>query len=91
VLAQAHGIPFYVAAPRSTIDLSIATGDDIPIETRDPAEVTHCGGCRVVPEGVDVLNPAFDVTPHTLVAAIITERGIARPSYTESLRALHRP
>ncbi len=91
VLSQAHAVPFYVAAPLSTIDLTIPTGDDIPIEMRDPAEVIHCGGSRVAPEGVEVLNPAFDVTPHTLVAAIITERGIARPPYTETLPRLHKP
>jgi len=87
VLARAHGIPFYVAAPCSTIDLSVATGDEIPIEMRDPSEVTHCGGRRVAPVGIEVLNPAFDVTPNSLVSAIITERGIARPPYTETLRA----
>ncbi|MCA1621442.1 MAG: S-methyl-5-thioribose-1-phosphate isomerase, partial [Acidobacteria bacterium] len=83
-----HDIPFYVAAPVSTIDLSLATGDEIPIEERDPREVTHLREQRLAPEGVAVHNPAFDVTPGELVAAIITDRGIARPPYTESLRKL---
>jgi methylthioribose-1-phosphate isomerase len=88
VLAKEHGIPFYVAAPLSTFDLSIPDGSHIPIEQRDSSEVTHVAGTRVVPEGVPVFNPAFDVTPHELVAAIITERGVARPPYRESLRRL---
>lgn len=88
VLAGAHQVPFYVAAPTSTIDLALPDGGAIPIEERAACEMTHIAGIRVVPEGVPVLHPAFDVTPHRLVTAIITERGIARPPYEESLRAL---
>jgi methylthioribose-1-phosphate isomerase len=88
VLAREHNIPFYVAAPVSTIDPSIATGEDIPIEERDAKEVTHVRDQRLTPEGVQVHNFAFDVTPNELIAAIITDRGIARPPYTESLRNL---
>jgi len=85
VLARHHGMPFYVAAPTSTIDLSVADGSGIPIEERSPEEVTHIAGYRVAPEGVRVINPAFDVTPAELVTAIVTEVGIARPPYTVSL------
>ena len=85
VLAHAHSIPFYVVAPRSTIDLSLASGDDIPIEQRHPQEVTSVRGVSIAPEGINAANPAFDVTPHTYVTAIITEAGIARPPYQESL------
>ncbi|GBC95921.1 Methylthioribose-1-phosphate isomerase [bacterium HR16] len=85
VLAKHHGIPFYVAAPVSTVDLSVADGSGIPIEERSPEEVTHIAGVRIAPEGVKVINPAFDVTPAELVSAIITEEGIARPPYTDSL------
>ncbi|HYG80390.1 MAG TPA: S-methyl-5-thioribose-1-phosphate isomerase, partial [Pyrinomonadaceae bacterium] len=88
VLARQHGIPFYVAAPVSTVDLKLATGDLIPIEERDAREVTHIRDQQLAPEGVSVANPAFDVTPGELVAAIITDRGVARPPYTESLRKL---
>jgi methylthioribose-1-phosphate isomerase len=88
VLARQHQIPFYVAAPISTLDLNIPDGSHIPIEQRNPEEVTHIGGVRMVPEGVRVFNPAFDVTPHEYVGAIITERGVARPSYLESLKSL---
>jgi methylthioribose-1-phosphate isomerase len=88
VLAHAHGVPFYVAAPTSTVDLSLDTGEAIPIEERSAAEMTHMAGQRIVPEGVPVLHPAFDVTPHRLVAAIVTERGVARPPYDASLAAL---
>lgn len=88
VLAREHGLPFYVAAPMSTIDFNVATGDDIPIELRDEREVTHYGDKRVAPQGVKIWNPAFDVTPASLVTAIITDRGVARPSYIESLSAL---
>ncbi len=88
VLAKEHGVPFYVAAPLSTLDLSLASGDQIPIEQRPPDEVTHVFGVPVAPEGVAVENPAFDVTPNRYVTAIITERGVARAPYTESLRAL---
>ncbi len=88
VLAKENGVPFYVAAPVSTFDLATATGADIPIEERAPQEVTHHGGRRLAPEGVGVRNPAFDVTPHRYVTAIVCERGIARPPYTESLARL---
>jgi methylthioribose-1-phosphate isomerase len=88
VLAKEHGVPFYVAAPLSTLDLSIPSGEAIPIEQRPAEEVTHCFGVRVAPEGVAVENPAFDVTPNRYVTAIITERGVARPPYAESLRRL---
>ncbi|HEX4998138.1 MAG TPA: S-methyl-5-thioribose-1-phosphate isomerase [Terriglobia bacterium] len=88
VLARHHDIPFYVAAPISTLDLKIPDGSHIPIEQRDPSEVTHAGGARVAPEGVRVFNPAFDVTPHALVTAIVTDRGVARPPYTTRLREL---
>jgi len=79
LLAKAHGIPFYVAAPTSTFDLSLPSGDEIPIELRDPREVTHGFGCQTAPEGVDVYNPAFDVTPAELIDALICERGVIRP------------
>ena len=79
LLARAHGIPFYVAAPSSTFDLTLADGSSIPIEQRDPREVTHGFGRATAPEGIDVYNPAFDVTPAELIAGIITERGIIRP------------
>lgn len=88
VLAKEHGIPFYVAAPWSTIDMNTPTGDQIPIEQRSPKEVTHHAGKQVAPDGVLVENPAFDVTPSKYVTAIITERGIARSPYTESLKEL---
>jgi methylthioribose-1-phosphate isomerase len=88
MMASAHGIPFYVAAPLSTIDLATASGDDIPIEQRNAREITHLGPTRLAPDGASVWNPAFDVTPARLVAGIITERGIARPDYRESLRRL---
>lgn len=81
VLARVHGIPFYVAAPLSTVDLSIPDGSHIPIEERPECEVTHVGGVRIAPEGVCVLNPAFDVTPADYVSAIVTEQGILRPPY----------
>ena len=85
VLARAHNIPFYVAAPMSTVDLSIPDGSHIPIEERCTTEVTHIGGIRIAPEGVAVLNPAFDVTPAEYVTGIITERGVLRPPYMERL------
>jgi methylthioribose-1-phosphate isomerase len=88
VLARENGVPFYVAAPVSTLDLSLASGDQIPIEQRSPAEVTHVFGVPVAPESIRVENPAFDVTPNRYVSAIITERGVARAPYTESLAAL---
>jgi len=86
VLARAHGIPFYVAAPLSTIDPALPDGGKIPIEERNPDEVTHCGGIRTAPEGVAVWNPAFDVTPHDLVSAIITEAGVIRPPFEEAIK-----
>ncbi|MHB1041617.1 MAG: S-methyl-5-thioribose-1-phosphate isomerase [Eubacteriales bacterium] len=85
LLAKEHGLPFYVAAPFSTIDLSLAEGAGIPIEERDHTEVTGLAGREVAPPGVQVWNPAFDVTPHRLIAAIITERGVIRPPYIENL------
>jgi methylthioribose-1-phosphate isomerase len=88
VLAKENNVPFYVAAPISTLDLSLASGDEIPIEQRAAAEVTHVHGVPVAPEGTEVANPAFDVTPNRYVTAIITERGVARAPYTESLRKL---
>ena len=78
MMAHAHGVPFYVAAPLSTIDLRHADGDAIPIEQRNAREMTHLGSTRLAPEGASVWNPAFDVTPHALVTGIITEKGIAR-------------
>jgi methylthioribose-1-phosphate isomerase len=86
VLAKEHGIPFYVAAPFSTIDLHTADGSQIPIEQRSAREVTHLAGKQIAPDGVAVENPAFDVTPHQYVTAIITERGVLREPYAESLR-----
>jgi methylthioribose-1-phosphate isomerase len=88
VLAKEHGIPFYVAAPISTVDLATSDGSKIPIEERSDKEVTHVGASRVTPEGARIRNPAFDVTPHKYVTAIITERGIARAPYHDSLRDL---
>lgn len=88
VLAKAHRIPFYVACPISTIDLSTPTGDLIPIEERDENEVTQGFGKRTAPEGVKVYNPAFDITPHEYVTAIITEKGIIRPPFSDNLRRL---
>jgi methylthioribose-1-phosphate isomerase len=88
VLAKENGVPFYVAAPISTLDLTLATGEEIPIEERAASEVTHVFGVAVAPEGTRVENPAFDVTPNRYVTAIITERGVARAPYTESLREL---
>jgi methylthioribose-1-phosphate isomerase len=88
VLAKENGVPFYVAAPVSTLDLALASGDLIPIEQRPAAEVTHVFGVAVAPEGIAVENPAFDVTPNRYVTAIITERGVARAPYEESLAAL---
>jgi methylthioribose-1-phosphate isomerase len=90
VLAAEHGVPFYVAAPLSTIDLATKSGADIPIEERSRDEVARIAGRAVVPDGVPVRHPAFDVTPARLVAALVTERGVARPPYAESLRALFR-
>jgi methylthioribose-1-phosphate isomerase len=86
LLAHAHGIPFYVAAPSSTFDLTLPNGDAIPIEQRDPREVTHGFGLATAPTGVDVYNPAFDVTPARLIAGIITEHGIIRPVDEQRIR-----
>jgi len=88
MMAQAHNVPFYVAAPLSTIDLRTPDGDAIPIEERNAREMTHLGTTRLAPEGASVWNPAFDITPHHLVAGIITERGIARAPFTSSLARL---
>jgi methylthioribose-1-phosphate isomerase len=88
ILAKEHGIPFYCAAPWSTIDLETKTGDAIPIEERSPVEVTHHGGKQLTPNGVGICNPAFDVTPAKYVTAIFTERGVLRAPYAESLRAM---
>ena len=85
VLAKEHGIPFYVAAPWSTIDLATRDGDAIPIEERTPREVTHFGNTQLAPEGAQVRNPSFDVTPHKYITAIITERGVHRAPFSESL------
>ncbi len=90
VMARRHGVPFYVAAPISSIDLGCRSGDAIPIEERSGLELTEFAGRQVAPRGVKTFNPAFDVTPAELVTAIITERGVARPPYTESLAALKR-
>jgi methylthioribose-1-phosphate isomerase len=88
VLAKENNIPFYVAAPISTMDLSLSSGEQIPIEERPAEEVTHIKKISIAPEGIRVANPAFDVTPHRYISAIITERGIARPPYQESLKLL---
>jgi methylthioribose-1-phosphate isomerase len=87
VLARENKVPFYVAAPLSTVDLSVATGDHIPIEERDPREVTHSLGRAIAPAGVEAWNPAFDVTPSRFIHGIITEKGIARKPYKKSLKA----
>jgi methylthioribose-1-phosphate isomerase len=88
LLARAHRIPFYVAAPTSTIDLNTKTGEEIPIEQRSPDEVTHMQGKMIAPRGVKAINPAFDITPSWLVTAIITEKGVVRSPYTMSLKRL---
>jgi methylthioribose-1-phosphate isomerase len=88
VLAKENKIPFYVAAPTSTIDLSLSSGDKIPIEERSPEEVTHIQGVPIAPEGIRAANPAFDVTPHSYITAIITEKGIIREPYTEGLKGV---
>src|SRR5260221_1316714 len=88
ILAKEHGIPFYVAAPISTVDLATPDGSKIPIEQRDKKEVTHIAGKQMVPDGVEIENPAFDITPAKYVAAIITEKGIARAPYAQSLAQL---
>jgi len=88
ILAKEHGIPFYVAAPWSTIDLATSTGADIPIEERSPVEVTHHGGKQLTPHNVGICNPAFDVTPAKYIAAIFTERGVLRAPYTKALKEM---
>jgi len=88
VLAKENNIPFYVAAPTTTVDPSLASGADIPIEQRSPSEITHIQGIAIAPEGVDVANPAFDVTPHPYITAIITESGIIRQPFGEGLRKI---
>ena len=85
-MAKAHGVPFYIAAPKSTFDLSISTGDKIPIEQRSPEEITHSFGRQTAPARVAVYNPAFDVTPANLIRAIITEYGIIEPVTSERIR-----
>jgi methylthioribose-1-phosphate isomerase len=87
VLAKRHGVPFYVAGPTSSIDLNCPTGKDIPIEQRDPKEVSHIFGRSLAPKGTKVFNPAFDVTSQDLIAAIITEKGVINPPYTHNIRA----
>jgi methylthioribose-1-phosphate isomerase len=88
VLAKENGVPFYVAAPLSTVDLGTPSGETIPIEQRPAEEVTSIQGVSIAPEGIAVENPAFDVTPHGYIAAIVTERGVAKPPFSESLRRL---
>jgi methylthioribose-1-phosphate isomerase len=88
VLAKEHGIPFYVAAPTTTIDLTLASGAEIPIEERSPEEVTHIHGIAIAPEGIQVQNPAFDITPHKYITAIITENGIIREPYGEGIKKI---
>jgi methylthioribose-1-phosphate isomerase len=88
VLAHENRIPFYVAAPLSTIDRSLPSGEEIPIEERSPTEVTHFGGVAIAPASVPARHPAFDVTPHRYITAIITERGVAGEPYTQSLKGL---
>ncbi len=88
VLAKEHGIPFYIAAPTTTIDPSLASGGEIPIEQRSPEEVTHIQGVAIAPESTQALNPAFDVTPHRHITAIITEKGIITEPYVEGLKGV---
>ncbi|MCH7997807.1 MAG: S-methyl-5-thioribose-1-phosphate isomerase, partial [Chloroflexi bacterium] len=88
VLAKENAVPFYVAAPISTIDLSISSGEEIPIEERSPEEVLSFAGVQVAPQEVKAANPAFDITPYRYVSAIVTENGIAREPYLEELKAL---
>jgi methylthioribose-1-phosphate isomerase len=86
VLARRHNIPFYVAGPTSSIDVNCRSGDDIPIEERDPKEVSHIFGKALAPKGIHIFNPAFDVTPHELISAIITEKGVIHPPYMQNIR-----
>ncbi len=88
VIAKENGVPFYVVSPTSTLDMGTAHGDAIPIEERSPLEVTHIDGVQIAPDGVQVANPAFDVTPHRYVTAIVTEEGIVRPPFEENLRQM---
>ncbi len=88
ILAKEHGVPFYVAAPSSTFDLSLASGDEIPIEERDGREISHSFGRQIAPDGVKIYNPAFDVTPAEYISAIITERGVIEPVNEENIRSL---
>ena len=88
LLAKAHGIPFYIAAPKSTFDMNLASGDLIPIEERDPREVSNGFGRQTAPDGVEIYNPAFDVTPHELIKGFITEEGVIEPPYVESFQKL---
>ena len=88
ILSKWHNIPFYIAAPTSTLDLSLASGKDIPIEERSPEEVTHWGGKRITPKGIKAFNPAFDVTPHSLIHGIITEKGIMRKPFGKHLKRI---
>ncbi len=90
VLAKTHRVPFYVAAPISTVDLETSDGSGIPIEERSEREVTHVGSTRMTPEGAGVWNPAFDVTPHDLIAGIITDQGMCRPPFVDSLKVASR-
>jgi methylthioribose-1-phosphate isomerase len=88
VLAKQHNIPFYVAAPLTTLDLTLASGEQIPIEERDPTEITHIREQQLAPDGVTVQNPAFDVTPNDFISAIITDKGVAKPPFEASLKKL---
>jgi len=88
ILAKTFDIPFYVAVPTSTIDMTLQHGSEIPIEERDPKEITHGFGRQTAPDGIDVYNPAFDVTPHEYVSALITEKGVVLPPYDVNLKAL---
>ena len=88
ILSKWHDIPFYVAAPTSTLDISLASGRDIPIEERKPEEVTHLGGKRITPKGIGAFNPGFDVTPHSLIRGIITEKGIVREPFHKNLKKI---
>jgi methylthioribose-1-phosphate isomerase len=91
VLARHHNIPFYVAAPASTFDMKLMSGMQIPIEQRETVEMTHIDGVRIAPEGVAVLNPAFDITPAEYITAFITEQGVIEPPYLETLETLETP
>ena len=86
IAAKYHNVPFYIAAPLSTIDTSIESGAQIPIEERSKEEVTHINGKTICAEGVNVINPGFDVTPHELITGIITEKGVLYPDFTESIK-----